>query len=372
MKKMLMVANEDTTIYNFRREVIQGFLEAGFQVTVCLPYGDKTDNIRALGCEMEYIDVNRHGRSMGEDVFLFLKYLKLIRRQTPYVVLTYTIKPNVYASLACQLCGVPYMNNITGLGASMQEHTFLALLVIFLQRLAYRKSSCVFFQNNDNLKTFRRFGIIKEKTLVRLLPGSGVNLSLHKYEPFPENDGVIRFVTVARIQRAKGYEVLLPVAERIKEKYPNTEFHVVGWFEEDEFKDEVDRLVRAKVIIYHGAIVQEAVHRVIAQCNCLVHPTYHEGMSNVCMEAAAAGRSIIASDIPGCRETFDEGISGYGFKVKDADALYAVLEKFIQMPREAQAEMGRRGRLKMEKEFNRQIVVDAYLEEIQKIVKKAS
>ena len=371
MSKIILLGNDEVGIYAFRRDLITRLAKQGNTVIVGFPWANNPARIRALGCEIVNTSINRHGTNIIEDIQLLNNYLKLFRDYHPDVVLTYTIKPNLYASFACQICGIPYLNNITGMGAVFQQDTMLAWLVAFLQKWAYRKSSCVFFQNRANMERCCQLGIVSPVTPMRLLPGSGVNLALHAYEPFPENDGVIRFITVARIQRAKGYTELFQAAGQIKEKYPNIEFHIVGRYEEETFKDEVEHLVREGIIVYHGEMMQEDVHRLLAQCNCLVHPAYHEGMSNVCLEAAAAGRPILASDIPGCRETFDEGISGYGFQAKDANALYMVVEKFIHTPLKQQEEMGLRGRKKMEREFDRQIVVNAYLEEIAKIAKKA-
>lgn len=372
MMRVLLLGNDEDGIYVFRRELIEVLVAHNFEVIVGFPFSTNFRYIQKLGCEIENTKINRHGTSIVEDGKLLFKYIKLLKKYRPSVVLLYTIKPNIYASLACQLYDIPYINNITGLGAALQGNSFLSRFVIFLQRLGYRKSCCVFFQNSDNLSTLLRLRVVLEKTPTRLVPGSGVNLSLYRAEPFPAQDGIVRFVTIARIQREKGFNELFEVAQRIKAKYSNTEFHVVGNFEEVGFENDVELLKQAKVIIYHGEISQKEVHRLIAQCNCLVHPSYHEGMSNVCLEAAATGRPIIASDIPGCRETFDEGVSGYGFKVGDADALYEAIEKFIHTPIEKQVEMGQRGRLKVEREFDRQIVVDAYLDEIQKITRKAS
>lgn len=372
MSRILLLGNAEIGIMAFRRELIEALIAHNFEVVVGFPFSINSYCVQALGCRIEDTIINRHGTSIVEDGKLLMQYIHLIRKYRPQVVLMFTIKPNIYASLACQFYGVPYINNVTGLGTSLQGNTVLARLVVMLQKIAYRKSACVFFQNSDNLKRLSQLGVIHQGLRICLLPGSGVNLTRHRYEPFSPDDGIIRFVTVARIQQAKGYDILFPVAGRIKGKYPHTEFHVVGWYEDDAFKDEVERLVQEKIIVYHGEMEQEELHCLISRCNCLIHPTHHEGMSNVCLEAAATGRPIIASDIPGCRETFDEGISGYGFKVKDANVLYEVLEKFIHTPIEKQVEMGRQGRLKMEREFDRRIVVNAYLEEIEKIIRKAS
>ena len=370
MLKVCVLGNDEGGIYAFRRELIATLVGRGVTVIVGFPWAGHSMRIRELGCETINTRINRHGTSIVEDMRLLMQYIKLFRGSHPDIVLTHTIKPNVYASLACQICGVPYINNITGLGATFQKDTLLMRLVVALQRWAYRKSSCVFFQNRANMERFLQMGVVSQNTPMRLLPGSGVNLSLHRYEPFPADDGIIRFVTVARIQRTKGYDELFCAARRVKAACPNTEFHIAGRFEEVEYKGEVERLAQDGTVTYHGEMLQEEVHRLIAQCNCLIHPSYHEGMSNVCLEAAATGRPVLASNIPGCRETFDDGITGIGFAPRNADSLVEAIERFLRLSKEERRAMGLRGREKMEREFDRRIVVDAYLEEIERVLSR--
>lgn len=367
MAKILMLANDETTIYNFRREIVNAFANAGHEVVIAYPHGKHTDEIENLGCKTIHCEVSRHGTNIREDFKLFLQYVKLLKNETPDIVLTYTVKPNIYGSLACQIRKVPYLNNITGLGTVLQSDSIVAKLILFLQKCAYKKSTCVFFQNQDNYEQLKKKKVISDKHKVQILPGSGVNLKLHKFEEYPVDDGTTRFVFVSRIREDKGVEELFAAAMQVKELYPKTEFHVVGWYEEHKYEDKVRELVENEVIIYHGIKTQEEVHQLIKNGHCLIHPSYHEGMSNVLLEAAAAGRPVIASDIPGCKETFDEGKSGYGFEVKNAEMLTQSIIRFIQLPYEVKQEMGVYGRHKMEIEFDRNIVSRRYLDTIEKL-----
>lgn len=366
MKKILIIANDESTILNFRREIVLSFVQSGFEVTVCYPLADNTESIASLGCTVENVNVSRHGKDIFKDIKFLNDCKKLIKKHQPDIVLTYTVKPNIYASIACQMTKTPYINNVTGLGSILQNGGVLSGLILKLQKIGYRKSSCVFFQNVENRDKMKDKGIINEKTPTVILPGSGVNLEKQKYEPFPKDDGIIRFVFVSRVRADKGYNEFFKAAQSIKLKYPNTEFHVIGWYEEEELTPIVDKLHSEGIIIYHGKKLQEEVHEIEKRCNCLIHPTYHEGMANVLLEASATGRPVIASNIHGCIEAFEEGVTGFGCEVKSAKSLEAAIEKFINTPYEKQVEMGKRAREKMENEFDRQIVANKYIEIINK------
>ena len=367
MAKLLIIANDETTIIHFRKEIIKAFVDHGFDVTVCYPLGKNTDEVRALSCKLIDIEVSRQGKNILKDAGFYRNCRRLIKQEQPDIVLTYTVKPNIYASMACQSLHVPYINNITGLGSILQSQSALSKLILDLQKKAYKKSSCVFFQNSANRDRMKELGVVSANTKTQVLPGSGVNLDMHKYEEFPVDDGITRFVLVSRVRVDKGYGEFLDAAEAIKEKYPNTEFHAVGWYEE-KMDNRVANLHDKGTIIFHGEKTQEEVHEIIKKCQCLIHPSYHEGMANVLLEAAAAGRPVIASNIPGCRETFDEGVTGFGCEVKSSESLIEAIEKFLQVPYEERIEMGRRGRDKMEKVFDRQFVADIYIKEIERVL----
>ena len=367
MERVMIIANHESTIYNFRREIVSALVEKGYEVIVCLPIGNFSEEFLKLGCKLADIKVSRHGTNVFQDIMFMLNCRKLIAEYKPDVVLTYTVKPNIYGSIACRITKTPCINNVTGLGSVLQSKSPLAKLVLMLQRYAYKTSDCVFLQNTDNYEHLKKHKVITDKTHCRILPGSGVNLNLHTYAEFPKETEPVRFIMVSRIRKDKGYEEYFNAAEHIKRKYPDVEFHVVGGYEEDEWKNKVIDLTKRGIIIYHGKKTQEEVHQIISCCSCLVHPSYHEGMANVLLEAAAAGRCVVATDIPGCRETFDEGISGYGCKVRDTESLCSAIEKVISDSYEKRIEMGKAGRAKMEKEFDRNFVVNMYMEEINEI-----
>lgn len=368
--RILIIVNDETTIYNFRREILKAFYDQGYDVTLCIPKGNHTKEIKECGCKVVNIEVNRHGKNPLQDIKILKTCIQMIDKYKPNLVLTYTVKPNIYGSIACQIKKVPYINNVTGLGSVLQKKSALARLLLGLQRIAYRKSSCVFFQNESNYKTLLAKKVISEKTHVEILPGSGVNLDLHSYIPMRADDGTIRFVIVSRIRADKGYDEFFNAAEVIKEKNQGTEFHVIGWYEEETYRKRIENLIDKKVIIYHGQLVQDEVHRIVAECDCSVLVSYHEGMANVLLEAAATGRPVIASRVPGCQETFEEGLTGYGCEVKSVESLVEAMEKMINTPYDIRVQMGINGRKKMEKEFDRRFVAERYINRIEDTIGK--
>lgn len=360
-----MLGNSDIVIYNFRKELVERLLEEGYKVYVSSPYGPRIDKLIDMGCKFEEVSINRHGTNVFEDFKLLLSYKNIIKKIEPDVVLSYTIKPNVYGGVACQLTKTPYIANITGLGTAVENEGIMQKVTIFLYKIAFRKVHKIFLQNLSNQEFLMKYNIRLNKH--KLIPGSGVNLKQHKFENYPEKNGVIKFLYIGRVMRDKGIGELIEAAKIIKDNYDNVEFHAIGFFE-DDYINKISEFEKMNIIKFHG--MKKDVHSFIKSSNAVILPSYHEGMSNALLEAASTGRPILASDIHGCKETFDEGISGLGFKVKNVNSLVETIEKFINLPYKEKKKMGKMGRKKMEKEFDRNIVVDAYMEEIENILEE--
>lgn len=359
--RILVFANSDVGLYKFRKELLER-LVLEHDVFVSCPIGMFTNNIKEIGCHYIETNIDRRGTDPISDIKLISKYKKIIKNVKPSVALTYTIKPNVYGGMACQLCKIPYVVNITGLGSALENKGLLQLITTILYKIGIRKAQKVFFQNESNLN------FMKDRKLVKnnydILPGSGVNLSQYKMLDYPEDD-VVDFVYVGRMMKEKGFELYLDAAEYISKKYRNVVFHICGSYE-DNYKDRVDSLVKEGIINYHG-LVDDMVE-IYKSIDCTVHPTYYpEGMSNVLLESLACGRPIITTDRPGCKEIVDDGVNGYIVKQNDLNDLIEKVEKFIVLGREEKVTLGKNGRQKVEKEFNRNIVIDKYLEEIKKV-----
>ena len=270
----------------------------------------------------------------------------------PDLVITYSIKPNVYMGSACKAKGIPYVTNVQGLGTAF-EKPVLSSVVSVMYRSALHKAKTVFFENEENAQFFLHQNIISAQQM-KVLPGAGINLDEYPYVPM-QDDGVCSFLFVGRIMKEKGVYEFFTAAKTIKAEFgEEVAFDVVGFYE-DAYKETVDQLVADGVIRFHG--FQTDVHPFYEAANCVVLPSYHEGMSNVLLEAAATGRPLITSDIPGCREAVEDGVSGYICPAKDADALYDAMQRFVELPESWRAEMGCRGRERMEKRFSKDAVI---------------
>lgn len=359
MKKILFLVNHDITIYNYRLELVEELVRNGNEVHISSPYGEKIDELIDIGCKYHYIKIARHGTNPLRELKLIKKYKDLIYKIKPDIVFSYTIKPNIYGGIACRILGTPYVVNITGLGTAIEKSGLIQKTIILLYKFAFKNVQKVFFQNTENMRYFKKCNIAISKH--SLLPGSGVNLERNNLEPYPEREKPISFLFVGRLMKDKGYTEYVKAAQIIKDRYANVEFHSIG-FCEREYETELMHLNAEKYVTAHGHASN--VHDFIKLSHTVVLPSYHEGMANVLLEASACGRPVIASNIAGCRETFDESISGISCVAKSVSSLVDAIEMFIRMPYEEKREMGLAARRKVEKEFDRKIVVDAYMNEV--------
>lgn len=362
MSKVLFLVNHDVVIYNFRLELVERLLAEGHQVVISSPYGERIDDLVALGCEFRPITLSRHGMNPVQEMKLLWDYLKLIKKEKPDVVFTYTIKPNIYGGIACALRKVPYVVNITGLGTAVENSGLVQKITVMLYRLALARVQRVFFQNEEN----RQFFVDRKLAMGKhgMLPGSGVNLQRFSPLEYPGEE-TTEFVFISRIMKEKGADQYLEAAEYIREKYPNTRFHICG-FCEQAYEQKLKDLHDKGIIIYHGMV--RDVKQVIAKTHCTIHPTYYpEGLSNVLLESAACARALITTNRSGCREVIDNGINGFVVEQKNAQDLINKIEVFLALPWEQKKAMGIAGRAKVEREFDRQIVVEKYLQEMKNL-----
>ena len=369
MKTILILTNSDSGLFHFRKELLECLIQNGYRVIVSVPEGQYQSQIESTGCVYLPIQMDRHGMNPFKDAVLFKKYGQLIRKHKPDVVLTYTIKANIYGAVQARLHKTPCLINITGLGMALQKESMLQKVLLALYRFSMKKAACVFFQNEQNLQ------YMKEKKCVtapiRLIPGSGVNLEEYRAQPYPEENEPIRILNITRIMKDKGIEEFLSAAEIMKQRNPEMIFEIVGDYEPDSraiYEPRIEELQKKGIIKYYG--YQKDVKPFIKNSHLVVNPTYHEGMSNVLLEAAASARPVAASNINGCKEIFEDKKGGLLFEAQNVQSMIQTLECFIQMEYEERQKMGREARQYVEDHFDRKKVVDAYLEEIQKIEKR--
>jgi glycosyltransferase involved in cell wall biosynthesis len=361
-KKILILFN-DIKIYNLRRELIDELINQKFDIYVSMPYEENIPQI--INKECHYVDVKiaRRSKNFIKDLDLLNQYQKMIKAIEPALVLSYTIKPNIYGSLAAQSLKIPYIANITGLGEIFAKDGFTKRMILLLYRMAFKNVNCVFFQNKEDQQLF-----IEEQIAInshRLIPGSGVNVDEFSLLPYP-SEPPINFIYISRIMKTKGIEEYIEAAKYIKSKYPLTNFHICGSFVE-KYQPIVEQLVADNFVHYHGLV--DDIRPLLTDIHCTIHPSYYrEGISNVLLESAASGRPIITTNHSGCKEVVDEGKTGFLFKKQDKQDLIEKIEAFIALSYDEKKEMGEKGRIKVTEQFNRKIVVEAYIQEINKIV----
>ena len=351
-KRIVILANQSGGLYDFRKDLMIALQEKA-EVYAVVPHNDRWDELQALADRVIEQPIDRRGMNPARDAKLLQQYRVLLKRLRPDLVLTYTIKPNIYGGLACRALHIPYAVNITGLGSAIENGGWLKRFVLTLYKPVLAGAKVVFFENAGNRDTLAATGVVPRGRDV-VLHGAGVNLEDYPCQPYPQ-EGAVRFLFVGRVMHEKGVDELFAAARRMKQTYGDgVEFHIAGSFEEG-YKPLMDELEQTGVVKYHG--YQSDMKRFYAMADCVVLPSYHEGMSNVLLEAAASGRPLITSDIPGCREAVEPGVSGYLCPARDADALYAAMRRFAELPHAQRAAMGCCGRERMERQFGKTAVV---------------
>lgn len=374
MKKIIaLLTNNDDDIYCFRKELIEALITAGYDILISCPYGPKFELLKEIPFIYDDPFIDRRGTNVFADTKLFFHYLRLFRKYYPAVVLTYTAKPNVYASIAAWIQKIPVINNLTGLGSVVNEKGIKKSFIMWLFKLAYRKSACLMFQNATNMQVAIDAGMVKSDYC--LIPGSGVDTDRYPLQSYPEGgDGVtgppIVFNYIGRVMRDKRVDDYIEAAKRIKSRFPQTEFNILGFIESTEahYEQDLIALQEQGILYYRGS--QKDVKPFIARSHATIHPsTYGEGMSNVLLESASSGRFLITTDNPGCQETVDDGKTGYIYHGENVDDLVSTIERFLAMPNDVRQLKGKAGRERVKSLFSRDIVVATYLSKIEQILR---
>lgn len=367
-----LLTNNDDDVYCFRKELIEALIAQGYEMLISCPDGPKFELMKDIPFIYDNPDIDRRGTNPIADFKLMCHYRKLFKTHRPAVVLTYTAKPNVYASIAAHQLGIPVINNLTGLGSVVNESGFKKSFIMWLFKLAYRKSACMMFQNAMNMQVALDAGMVKGD--YKLIPGSGVNTDRYPLQPYPDGgDGKtgapVVFNYIGRVLKDKRVDDYIEAAKRIKKDYPQTEFNILGFIEptENHYESELKELGEQNIVIYRGS--QKDVKPFVARAHCTIHPsTYGEGMSNVLLESASSGRFLITTDNPGCQETVEDGKTGFIYHGEDIDALVDAIERFLKMDNEQRRLMGEAGRQRVKDNFSREIVIRAYKEKIKELL----
>ena len=327
-KRILIVTNHSYMFWQFRKELVEA-LQKEHEVILAMPFVGHEEDFRKMGIECIPVSMNRRGVNPFAEAKLLRDYKRLLQKISPDFVLTYSIKPNIYMGLLCSCKKIPYYANVQGLGTAFQKPV-LAGFVTVLYRIAFRKVKYVFFENKENAREFGERNIVSADRQV-VLPGAGINLEKYKMEPYP-NHSCVHFLYLGRIMKEKGIEELFYAVRRLKEENEDFVLDLAGFFE-DIYKKQVEELEQLGIAHFYG-------------------------MSNVLLEAAATGRPVITSNIPGCRESVENGKSGLLVEVKNKEMLYQAMKKMLHCSREEREKMGKAGREKMKREFRKEAVVE--------------
>ncbi|MBP3634281.1 MAG: glycosyltransferase family 4 protein [Oscillospiraceae bacterium] len=365
MAKILIFSGDDMSFYKFRKELIVRLHELGHEVVLATKFSDYEARLAELGCRTVDLDaLKRRGANALQDLELIRAYKKIIRDFCPDVILTYTLKPRVYGDLAAGK-KTPIINTITGMGAYTLNGGALAKIATVLDKVGLRNANHVFFQNVEARDIYLQRKLLKNTIPTTVVMGSGVNLETFPYQDYPDHEGV-DFAFVGRIMKDKGVEELFYAAEQLKKNYgEHVRVHIFGFYEEN-YKPVIEDLQARGIICYHG-FVSDLQPR-LKNMDCIVLPSYHEGVGNAIQEASASGRPVIASNIPGCNTVVEDGLNGYLCKARDKEDLLEQMEKIMGLSAREREEMGKQGREKMVREHDRNKIIETYINVIHGIV----
>src|SRR3954469_12978789 len=371
-RRVVISINTAWNIANFRAGLIRALQAHGWEVVAIAPPDEHAQRLIDMGCRFVPLEMDNKGTNPARDARLFLRYLRTLRRERPAAFLGYTIKPNVYGSLAAHSLGIPVINNVSGLGTAFIRDTWITRVGKGLYRLALRgpqtaffqteTTRSVFFQNEDDRLVFVDNKLVAPDRTA-LVPGSGIDLQRFKPAEAPRRHQGFRFLLIARLLYDKGVEEFVDAARLIKTTHPQARCALLGFLDAENrtavSRDDVDRWVSEGIIEYLGS--SDDVRPFIAEADCVVLPSYREGTPRTLLEAAAMAKPLIATDVPGCREVVEDGQNGFVCRVKDARDLAAKMMAMMEMAPADRRAMEEASRKKMERQFDEQFVIDAYL-----------
>ncbi len=379
-KTIAIVINTSWNIYNFRLGLLKALQDEGYEVVAIAPKDEYSQKLEALGIKHYDITINNKGTNPVEDAKLIFAFRKLYKEIAPDVILQYTIKPNIYGSMAAGMLGIPVISNISGLGTVFLNDSLSSKIARFLYKVALKVPKKVFYQNARDRELFVNSGLVNaDKT--DLLPGSGIDTE--KFKPVDsvgvsgeceeeDADKKVRFLFIARLVKDKGLMEYVDAARKITNhesritNYQKPEFHILGAFYPGNptaiTEDEMQTWEEERIITYLGT--SDDVKSIVSKYDCIILPSYREGLSRVLLEAASMAKPIITTNVPGCKEVVGDGVNGYLCKVKNADSLAEQMKKMLDLSKEERIEMGNKGRKKVIDEFDEKLVIEKYKESI--------
>ena len=361
-RHIVLTGNTGFKIANFRAGLIRALIAQGHRVTVVAPPDGYFDPLKAMGCAVVPITMDRNGTSPLAEARLAAQILVVLRRLRPDMVFSYTIKNNIYAGLACRLLGIPFAPNVTGLGPAFNRKGLLNRVVRGLYRQAFRRARAVFFQNTEDRAVFLQAGLV-DPQVARLLPGSGADLQRFNARPLPPETRGIVFLFVARLLWDKGLGVLAEAARDLRISHPHARIHVLGPLDPDSASAISAAQMQDWIAegLFHWLGSTEDVRPMLEAAHCVVLPSYYrEGTPRSLIEACAIGRPILTTDMPGCRDVVIPGETGFLCAPRDAGSLATAMRAFLALDPAQRAAMGAAARRLAETRYDEAIVIAAY------------
>ena len=371
--KILVILNSLWNLVNFRKNLIKSLIKNNYKVIVVAPFDENYDEVLKIGCKIIGHDFNKRKTNIIKELFSLIKLSVIIFKENPNICLSFTIKPNIYASLVCNILKIPIINNITGMGLFLEKGKLLRSSIMLLYKFMFGSYNFVFFQNKEDLSFFKK-KFLKNKVPFDLLPGSGIDLKkFNTNQVFIKKKDELVFILVSRMLWSKGIYEFYKAAKNIKKKYSNIKFNILGPFQGsgDEAIDYeiIKNWEKEKVIKYLG--YSQNVKKYLLLSDCLILPTfYNEGTPKIILEASALKIPVITTNIKGCNIAVDDNVTGFLCKPKCISDLSLKIEKFINLTHHEKIKMGKNGRLKMEKYYDEKFVVKKYHEKINEIIHK--
>ena len=362
--RIAIAINTSWNISHFRSGIIKSLLQSNHEVVAIAPTDKYVSDIETLGARFVPVSLESHGLNILKDIWLLISYIRIFRREQIDCVLTYTVKPNIYGSLAARVLSIPVMNNISGLGAVFIKKSWLTFFVKRLYRHSLKKSQCVFFQNPDDCKLFEAENLVRPE-ISATLPGSGIDLNRYSISngEVTRNGKELIFLLVCRLLWDKGLGEYFRAAEILKKQYHGLSFHLLGEFDSGNPNglslSEFEQLINSNTVDYLGTTSDVRPHMKAA--DCIVLPSYREGLPRVLLEASALEKPMIASDVAGCREVVVDGVTGFLCQARSHQSLVKSLEKFVRLSIAERKSFGSAARHRVETYFDEKIVIDQYM-----------
>ncbi len=350
--RALFIVEDARSLILTRKELLLEIQNRGYAIDIFAPLDEHCEALRKMGFTVTDASFNRRSTNPFGDLKLLFKYIKLTKHKYDFAI-TYSVKANIYGGIAMRIKKIPYYLNVTGTGSAFYHGGLLKTIITILYRPSSRHAKGMVFENSEDRDVFVGYKLCK-KEVTHVLSGAGINTDEFAYRPFPHNENT-RFLYIGRLMEEKGIEDLYPIIKELNASGCKATFEFLGDFE-DEYRDSFEKFLLLDNVVYHG--YQSNVKDYIENADCLILPSYHEGMANVLLEAGALGRPLLASDIAGCREAIDHGKNGFLFKAKDVDDIREKIGLFLRLSLEEKEAMGKYSREFIQRNFERKNVVD--------------